>query len=342
MFSFIVLLIFQLTVMVPESESVYTVPISRGRRPTNNQVSRLNKNINQTQSNSTKSPGSKSANLVNIGNYYYTATVMIGSGQPFKVDLDTGSADFWLRGPNCTSIDGSCGEHADESKQLAVDLKDIAVIPTSKNFSKLYGSSAVSGSVYKTTVAMAGVNVTMNIGVSNLERGYSSLNADGLMGLAFPSLNQIQGSDFMGSTGCKGVEKIFGFYLSNAVNGDDGEFTLGGYDENKFKGNITWLPVVEKTYWGVSTDGGSFHVGNATGKLNGTYIADTGTSFLILHNDTLAKEVNMAIGAKLDPNDGNNYIDCAVANTGPDFKLTIGGNVFSVAANICTKNCKLF
>jgi hypothetical protein len=334
MYIFILVILFHLTIMKSMSESIYIVPISR--LSTGKRLNRLNNPQYQRNNNDSMSPGSTAASLFNFVNAYFTANVTIGTGQTFKVDLDTGSSDFWLRGPNCNSTDGSCGEKADVSKQLGVNLKDTALISTGKNFTNVYGSGTVAGDVYKTTVNFAGVNVTMNMGATVLESGYASLNADGLMGLAFPSLNNIEGSNFLEAVASRGVDQTFGFYLSNAANGDNGEFTLGGYDSTKFKGNITWLPVVDKKYWGFSTDGGSFHVGKATGKLSGTYIADTGTSLLILNNDTMAMEINTAIGAKLDPKDGYYHIDCAVAKTGPDFKLTINGNNFTIPANICT------
>jgi hypothetical protein len=49
--------------------------------------------------------------LTNVFNgLMYTAQVTLGNGQAFAMNLDTGSADTWVRGPNCQnpSNDGSC------------------------------------------------------------------------------------------------------------------------------------------------------------------------------------------------------------------------------------------
>mgnify|MGYP001323111570 CR=1 FL=1 len=40
----------------------------------------------------------------------------------------------------------------------------------------------------------------------------------------------------------------FAFYLTKE-NGKDGQLTLGGYDSTKFRGAITWLPVIQRNYW---------------------------------------------------------------------------------------------
>jgi hypothetical protein len=318
------------------SDSIYTVPISR---PSNRKrLSRLSYSQYQTKNStsilSKSFLASNATKLKNYGDTYFTAKIKIGTGQIFTVDLDTGSSDLWLRGPTCTSSDGSCEGRNQLSKKLAVDVKHKAVKFTTKSFSITYGSGAVAGNVYNTTVSIQGINVTMPIGVSTRERGFGSLNADGLLGLGFPKLNKIEGSNFMESAGSTGLSKTFGFYLSNSANGDEGEFTFGGYDPKKFKGNITWLPVVEKSYWGFSTDGGSFQIGKASGKLSGTYIADTGTSLMIFPDD-LADEINTEIGAKVNLIDGNYYVDCSVAKKGPDLRIKIGSGKFSVPANIC-------
>ena len=49
--------------------------------------------------------------LTNVFNgLLYNAQVTLGNGQAFAMNLDTGSADTWIRGPNCQnpSNDGSC------------------------------------------------------------------------------------------------------------------------------------------------------------------------------------------------------------------------------------------
>jgi hypothetical protein len=44
----------------------------------------------------------------------------------------------------------------------------------------------------------------------------------------------------MEAAGMSGTKKIFGFYLSNQQDGDNGEFTFGGINEKRFTGPITY------------------------------------------------------------------------------------------------------
>jgi len=56
-------------------------------------------------------PTQSQATLTNVLNgLLYNAQVTVGNNQVFSLDLDTGSADTWFRGPNCQnpSNDGSC------------------------------------------------------------------------------------------------------------------------------------------------------------------------------------------------------------------------------------------
>jgi hypothetical protein len=302
------------------SSSKLTVPIYRtsSRNPPSN--------TNQATADSPHSTKPKS--IINAGDNFYAAKIQIGSGQSFFVQLDTGSSDLWLRGPSCRSNDGSCNE----KEQNEVNLNDTAVYYTGKSFKSPYMTANVVGDVYKTTVSFQDLNLTMNIGVTTEEEG-SLGEFDGILGLGFPTLGEINGANFMERAGCVGQENIFGFYLSNYDDGDESEFMLGGYDSTKFSGNITWLPLVQKKYWEFSIDEGSFQVGKTCGRLNGTAIADTGSNVMFLP-DTMAEKINREIRAVKQRN-GAYEIDCEVAQTGPDLTLTIGEGEFIIPPSIC-------
>jgi hypothetical protein len=58
----------------------------------------------------------------------------------------------------------------------------------------------------------------------------------------------------------------FSFYLS-ATDGSQGELTLGGYDQSRFSGELTWVPLTSETYWETHLDAlqlGGKQVTNAT------------------------------------------------------------------------------
>jgi saccharopepsin len=55
---------------------------------------------------------------------------------------------------------------------------------------------------------------------------------------------------------------IFGVWLGDSNYGEDtGELMLGGIDETKFVGEITYAPVVRKGYWEVFFDFVNFYLG---------------------------------------------------------------------------------
>jgi saccharopepsin len=333
MISFSILIIFHFALTV--SATTLTMPISRAS--SKNRPSRLrfvqHNTIRTSNTLTTSFLDTNSTKLSNTGDYFFTAKIKIGTGQVFKVELDTGSADLWLRGPSCTSKDGSCGKNAvKKSMQTGVNLNHKSMKPMGKSFTIEYGTGKVTGKVYNTTVSIQGINISMPIGVSSTESDFKDL--DGLLGLSFPKNNEIKGGNFIECAGSAGLKKTFGFYLSNRANGDEGEFTFGGYDSTKFTGNITWLPVVKKVYWGFSADGWTYQIGKTSGKLSGTYIADTGTSLMTVP-DKMAAAINTEIGGKLQ--NGDYQLDCNLTTTGPNLIIKFSGGTFTVPPNICKR-----
>ncbi|RKO87363.1 aspartic peptidase domain-containing protein, partial [Blyttiomyces helicus] len=103
----------------------------------------------------------------------------------------------------------------------------------------------------------------------------------------------------------------FGFYLSFAAGGDDGEFTVNGFDSRRFRGPLNYEPVDSSSgYWQFSVAQGSFTAGDRSGDFGAinTAIADTGTSLVILPTP-MAKSIWKGTGAHANP-DGTASIDC--------------------------------
>jgi saccharopepsin len=80
---------------------------------------------------------------------------------------------------------------------------------------------------------------------------------------------------------------MFGFWLGYREKGDKGgEVAIGGYNEDRFTGNITWLPIRQEGFWEVDLDG--FSIGDDSHpllsvRLNDTgAMIDTGTSRIIV------------------------------------------------------------
>ncbi len=93
-------------------------------------------------------------------------------------------------------------------------------------------------------------------------------------------------------------EPVFSFWFNrNSGENEGGEIVFGGVDSNHFKGEHTYVPVVQKGYW--QFDMGDVLIdGETTGFCGGgcSAIADSGTS-LLAGPTTIITQINHAIGA---------------------------------------------
>jgi len=155
--------------------------------------------------------------------------------------------------------------------------------------------------------------------------GYAFGYFDGILGLGFDSIS-VGGvaTVFHNAIDQGQVEKpMFAFYLGDNA---DGELTFGGYDENKFQGDLTWVSLSDATYWRIDMDGvkiGSF----STGKTDA--IVDSGTS-LITGPSADIRAIANEIGAS--PTITGQYtVECEKLAEIPDITWSIDGADYKVA-----------
>lgn len=119
------------------------------------------------------------------------------------------------------------------------------------------------------------------------------------------------------------VEKpVFAFYLGDNA---DGELTFGGYDASKFEGELTWIPLMEASYWRIALD--KVQIGSFSTTATDA-IVDSGTS-LITGPTQVIRQIAQEIGAT--PTITGQYtIDCNLLDTLPDMSWTIDGNDYVV------------
>ena len=153
---------------------------------------------------------------------------------------------------------------------------------------------------------------------------YGKAKFDGILGLAFPVLSRDHDpgvNTVIPNLKEQGLldKAMFAFYLGDE---SDGELTIGGYDETRFEGSITWVDLIAPTYWLAPVDQVKFgEKVVADSKVAG--IIDTGTSLIYGPKEQVDGMV-AAIGGRFIPTIGLNLIDCKT--TIPDLSLTIGGH----------------
>ncbi|KAJ3115851.1 hypothetical protein HK100_001221 [Physocladia obscura] len=341
-------------VTVPISKSAKALSIPAGLRAKANAAQRIasiNNRIkagNPARSLLSTTSATTSGNLANVENFLYLVNVTLSDGNIWPIDLDTGSSDVWFRTAYCYSPDSSCDVNYSNAT-------DGSVYPeTPFYFVDTYGSGAAAGIVGYSNVTLGGLNAEILVGLSIL----LVEQQQGLLGLAFSSLGVISSSvtPYVHVSGnwfdaLNLDNPVFGFYLSDYADGDYGEITLGGYDSEKYTGDITWQPLVNVTedylgnpspgYWTFSLLPWTWSVpgtsaSGAIGSSNTPYaIADTGTTLLIVPNDVaLGVYAALNITFNNDPDIQDYTIPCT--NNLPPFVFSYEGVDFPIPSEIYT------
>jgi hypothetical protein len=272
----------------------------------------------------------KSENIIikDYSNAQYFGEISIGEpSQKFTVIFDTGSSNLWVPKVNCKN----CGYwFINGGKSKYDNSKSSTYQHDGSNFHIQYGSGDVQGYFSVDTVTLADdIEVTNQkfaevSDAGGLGVGYVMGKFDGILGLGFEGL-ALGGATtvFKNAIDQKAVaQQMFAFDLGDE---SDGELTLGGYDESKFTGEITWTPLSEPKYWQINLENISIG-GFSSGATNG--IVDSGTSLLTGPSAQINK-IATSVGAM--PNLMGQYtIDCAKVSSIPDLEFTINGKAWPV------------
>ena len=121
-------------------------------------------------------------------------------------------------------------------------------------------------------------------------------------------------------------DHVFAFYLSRETP-HGSELTLGGYNPERFTGDINWHPVVRKGYWEVDME--QVKLGDVSIPLDkSTAVIDTGTSLIAVPKH-IADTIHKQLGAIPFIN-GLHLIRCKKA---PELKFTMNGYEYSLAGS---------
>ncbi|KAK3810808.1 MAG: aspartic peptidase domain-containing protein [Benniella sp.] len=206
----------------------------------------------------------------------YYAEVEIGSdNQKMRLDFDTGSSDLWVPDSTCQT------RRVTFNRATSTSFK-----PLKGKFQITYGDgSTVTGIIGQDRVNVAGLVIeNQTIGLATVEStSFSNDVVDGILGLAYGSICSVPGTvtPMENLIKQKLIETpCFSVWLGRSTEGGGGEYRFGGYDPERFEGELTWVPVTVRRYWQLKCDGLFF--GDVDLEHKGEVIIDTGTTLVVV------------------------------------------------------------
>ncbi|GAV81967.1 Asp domain-containing protein, partial [Cephalotus follicularis] len=226
-----------------------------------------------------------SEDIVALWNYVdiqYFGEISIGTPpQKFTVIFDTGSSNLWV--PSCKCHSCACDFHSRYNSRISSTYNK-----NGTSASIYYGTGSISGFFSVDNVLVGDRLVKHQIFIeATKEPGTTFLYAkfDGILGLGFKENSVENAVPVWYNMVKQGLvkEQVFSFWLNSNSNDEDdgGEIVFGGVDPKHYKGEHTYVPVTQKSYW--QFDMGDVLIG---GKKTGfcdngcSAIADSGTSLL--------------------------------------------------------------
>ncbi|EXJ96072.1 aspergillopepsin I [Capronia coronata CBS 617.96] len=250
----------------------------------------------------------------------YLCPVTVG-GQTLNLDFDTGSADLWVFSSELPASQRSGHSYYDASKSNTSRMLSGATWNIS------YGDgSGASGNVYTDTVNVGGTTVTgqaVELASQISAEFQQDEDNDGLLGLAFSSINTVQPTQqttFFDTAINEGAldQNVF---TADLKKGAPGTYNFGFIDGSKHTGAITYTPVnTANGFWeftgtGYGVGDGSFQ------QISIDAIADTGTTLLLLDDSIVSDYYSQVSSARYDNTQGGYIFPCSASL--PDFVVGI-------------------
>ncbi|KAJ7023469.1 acid protease [Mycena alexandri] len=254
----------------------------------------------------------------------WAGTISVGTpAQKFLIDFDTGSSDLWIPSSSCTS--STCSS---KSKYKATSSS--TGVKKTGTFSIEYGDgSTVSGPVYTETVTVAKIVAKKQYfsPVTTLSSSFSGDPIDGILGLAFPALSNLNENPFFNTADAAGTTDAnqFGFYLASSGS----ELYLGGTNSDLYTGDIEFNSVDSSSgFW--QATGAKAKVGTKSVVTGFSTIIDSGTTLAYGPPASVKKIFAAVSGSKLfDSTNGYYSFPCA---TPPVISFNWGGQDWTISA----------
>lgn len=292
-----------------------------------------------------------SLSLSNIFNIHYNIKLYIGNPlKEFRLILDTGSNWLWVGTDSCDncyqigigdlyncSNSISCIEEKDNKKEI------------------LYGIGYVSGYVTKDVVSF---DKEMNLSVSGQEflqiekiEDIDQLRGEGILGIGKKGYDTSNYLTFIQTL--KSQNKIernmYSLYLLGHECKEDSKIVIGGYDENLFEGNISYIKVISDDFWNIPIESVYFTDNGNKQNIDSVYktaLIDSGSSEIVMNSEDLKAIISYFKNLEIICELVNNHqevpqLTCEESdlNKYPDFNILINGTVFVIKANDYMANC---
>jgi len=274
--------------------------------------------------------------LHNLQDAQYYGEITIGTPpQNFLILPDTGSSNLWVPSSKCASSNIACHSHNQYTSSASSTYQ-----ANGTSFGIQYGTGQLTGFLSEDVVNVAGLQIQhQTFGEAVKEPGITFVVArfDGIMGLAFESISVDHVTPVWYNIWNQGLveENLFSFWLSKDPNATPGgELTFGGIDSSRYTGNITYVPLTSKTYWGFGMDqaylnGESLEWCDESNDKKCFTIADSGTSLIAGPTKTI-NALNEKLGAQVVRNEGI-FPDCSILDrTDADIAFELNGRMFTL------------
>ncbi|KAG2357595.1 aspartic proteinase [Suillus spraguei] len=259
----------------------------------------------------------------------YIAAVGVGSPPTtYNLVVDTGSSNTWV-GANAKYV---------ATKTSVSTHQPVEVDYGSGFFSGMTYTSIMRTEYIDTVTLGSGLTITkQSIGVASTSSGFTGV--DGILGLGPVNLTESSLTNLptttirLQGTIPQHVISVF-FEPSSSQAETKGELTFGGTDATKYTGDIAYTPITTSgfasSYWGINE---SITYGSTTILSSTTGIVDTGTTFLLIATDALAK-YQSATGATLDEKvTGLLTVSSAKYSALKNLDFHIGNEIYSLTPN---------
>ena len=241
------------------------------------------------------------------GDDEYTAVVSIGNND-FHLDFDTGSSDLWVYSNELPT--------SEQSRHNVYSPTSTSKLLEGNTWAIKYGDgSSASGDVYTEDVSIGAATV---IGqaielASNISTQFQNdFNNDGLLGLAFDSLNNVspnQQKTFFSNVKDSLAEPLFTADLRHQ---EPGSYDFGFVNSSKYAGELVYLPAdSSRGFWGIDQTG--YQIGgdgsSLTSKAAGA-IVDSGTTLLLMTEDVVSAYYSQVSGSQNSTAQGGFIFSC--------------------------------